>query len=254
MCCTAGNYTVSQTTIDNTLRLCLELCKMIGISRHDVDKYVVRHYDVTHKNCPLQWTQDISGFIEFKNKLKTLLKETSFIDIEGHYAQNHINKLASYNVVSGYENMTFRPNGFITRAEFVTIIANVLEKVCGYTLKSTSTFSDISEHWAKERIENVADCGIINGFEDGSFKPSNIITRGQAAIIACNLLLYCGIEMRVGSAFPDIVGHYAERHIRSLEAFGIINGYEDGTFKPDDNMTRGQAAIVIANCLTILGK
>lgn len=55
MCCTAGNYRISDKTKENATYLCAFLCKMLGISAGGVDTYVLRHYDVTGKNCPAQW-------------------------------------------------------------------------------------------------------------------------------------------------------------------------------------------------------
>ena len=191
------------------------------------------------------------GLIEFLGLQK---KTYGFIDTKGHYAEKHINKLVGCGVVKGYEDNTFRPNNNITRAEFSTLVVNVLEKICGYKLNITKVFPDTIGHWAENHIRKLTDAGIISGFEDGMFKPDNTITRGQAAIIACNMLLYCGAQIKTGNIFPDIIGHYAERHISSLEAYGIVNGYEDGTFKPENNITRGQAAMIISNCLVVLGK
>lgn len=190
------------------------------------------------------------GIIEFLG----LEKKKGIVDIEDHYAEKHIDKLINYGVVKGYEDNTFRPNNDITRAEFSTMIVKVLENICGHTLNIAKAFPDTIGHWAESHIGKLTTAGIVNGFDDGTFKPDVSITRGQACIMACNLLNYCGIEMKPGDGFPDIINHYAEYHIKSLKALGIINGYEDGTFKPENNITRGQAAIVIANCLTVLGK
>ena len=73
MCCTAGNYTISETTIKNVVYLCAELCKVLGISANEVDTYVIRHYDATHKSCPAQWVKDESGFKSFKEAVKNML-------------------------------------------------------------------------------------------------------------------------------------------------------------------------------------
>lgn len=178
----------------------------------------------------------------------------TFPDIAGHYAKNNINKLCSYGVLSGYEDGTFKPDNPVTRAEFATMTTNALEKACSYALDMVSAFTDISGHWAEKAITKMVACGIVNGFEDNTFKPDKAITRGQASIIASNMLSYCGIQRRDSDGFPDTIGHYAEHHIKSLKAFGVVNGYEDGLFRPDEEITRGQAAMYIANCLTVLGK
>lgn len=75
MCCTAGNYTISQKTLENSAYLCANLCKRLGISAKDVDTYVIRHYDVTHKKCPAQMANTASDpdWVEFKAKVKNIL-------------------------------------------------------------------------------------------------------------------------------------------------------------------------------------
>ena len=94
----------------------------------------------------------------------------------------------------------------------------------------------------------------ISGFEDNTFKPDNAITRGQGAVMACRMLSYCGVSMQSADSFPDTIAHYAEKYINTLKAYGVVNGFEDGTFKPEREITRGQAAMIIANCLSVLGK
>lgn len=76
MCCTAGNYKISATTIKNSAYLCANLCKRIGITGDEVDKYVLRHYDITHKTCPAQMANDGENDIEwiaFKKQVKEIL-------------------------------------------------------------------------------------------------------------------------------------------------------------------------------------
>ena len=76
MCCTAGNYRVSAKTITNTAYLTANLCKRTGISASEVDKYILRHYDVTHKSCPAQMAnggKNDADWIAFKNQVKKIL-------------------------------------------------------------------------------------------------------------------------------------------------------------------------------------
>jgi N-acetylmuramoyl-L-alanine amidase CwlA len=80
MCCTAGNYKVSAKTITNTAYLTANLCKRLGISAQGVDKYVLRHYDVTHKSCPAQMSNggaNDSDWIAFKNQVKKILDKNA---------------------------------------------------------------------------------------------------------------------------------------------------------------------------------
>lgn len=76
--CTSGNYKVSKKTQENSAYLCAYLCKKIGITAKDVDKYVLRHYDVTHKKCPAQMAgSDNKEWTKFKTQVKTILKNGS---------------------------------------------------------------------------------------------------------------------------------------------------------------------------------
>ena len=73
MCCTAGNYKISETTKKNSAYLCAHLCKMIGITAAQVDTYVLRHYDVTHKKCPAQMVDNAAEWTAFKTMVKNVL-------------------------------------------------------------------------------------------------------------------------------------------------------------------------------------
>jgi N-acetylmuramoyl-L-alanine amidase len=73
MCCTAGNYKISTKTQQNAAFLCAHLCKMIGITAAQVDTYVLRHYDITHKSCPAQMVSNTSEWTTFKTYVKNIL-------------------------------------------------------------------------------------------------------------------------------------------------------------------------------------
>ena len=73
MCCTAGNYTVSSKTQENTAYLCARLCKLFGISANEVDTYVLTHHSVTGKSCPKQYVMYPEQFVSFKNMVKDIL-------------------------------------------------------------------------------------------------------------------------------------------------------------------------------------
>lgn len=79
MCCTAGNYKISDKTKKNAAYLCAYLCKMIGITSKQVDTYVLRHYDVTHKKCPAQMVSDADEWAEFKDMVKNII-DTGSVD------------------------------------------------------------------------------------------------------------------------------------------------------------------------------
>lgn len=81
MCCTAGNYTISNKTLENSAYLCAELCKKIGITADQVDTYVLRHYDITHKSCPAQMAGNSNAnWQSFKQKVKQILGNTTTVN------------------------------------------------------------------------------------------------------------------------------------------------------------------------------
>lgn len=249
-----GVYYLKDRAVDNAVELTKYLMKKYDI---DVD-HVITHFDVTGKTCPAPFI--INGHLnakwyDFKNRLvEKKITADMLTDISGHYAESHIRKLVDYGVVKGYEDLTFKPDADITRAEFAVMIDKALEDVCGVVLGNTKNFADTAGHWANNYICRLATAGVVNGNGDGTFSPDEKITRGHAAIMACNMLLACGIKMREAADFTDTVDADSRNHIKTLRAYGIVNGDGDNTFKPNDNITRGQAAIIIANCLSALGK
>ena len=98
MCCTAGNYRISDKTKENAAYLCAFLCKMLGISAGGVDTYVLRHYDVTGKNCPAQMVSDSAEWQNFKNKVKSILGSSASTGGQQHTAQPTANNVAEYRV------------------------------------------------------------------------------------------------------------------------------------------------------------
>lgn len=257
-------YAINDKAYSALIDLCVDICQRNDIRelKWKGDKSLIGQVDkqnmtvhrwFANKACPGDYLYNLHGQIAAEVNAR-LCTQTMFPDINGHYAEHHICKLCSYGILSGYEDGTFKPDNTVTRAEFATMVANALEKGCGEIISEASIFTDIAGHWAESAIKKILTCGIVNGFIDKTFKPEQLITRGQAAVMACNFLLYCGVEMMDSNGFPDINGHYAEKHIKTLNAFGVVNGYEDGLFRPDEEITRGQAAMYIANCLTVLGK
>lgn len=111
-------------------------------------------------------------------------------------------------------------------------------------------FSDLTEdHVAFDAIKTLTQSEVINGYTDGSFKPSRSITRGQAAALLNN---YLKIDSENMSLFSDVSENYRfAQDIASMKEAGIIHGYPDGTFRPKETITRGQMALIIQNAFEI---
>lgn len=119
----------------------------------------------------------------------------------------------------------------------------------GEPAQTGADFDDISGHWAEETIRQAASAGIATGYEDGSFKPNRTVTRAEFAVMLMNALKSSGEESEL--AFEDAANIPAWARIAVALAVqaGIITGYEDGTFRPDDVITRAEMAAMIANAL-----
>ena len=102
---------------------------------------------------------------------------------------------------------------------------------------------DISGHWAKDSILKLINAGVISGYPDGTFKPNNTVTRAEFTVMLVKTL---NLETRVGKTFNDTNSHWAKDSISAAAAHGIISGYDENTFGPDDLITREQAALIIA--------
>lgn len=105
-----------------------------------------------------------------------------------------------------------------------------------------SSFSDIDKHWAGERIKQLLARGAISGYPDGSFKPDSGITRAEFTTVLVKAFNLSNLK---GKAFTDTSGHWAQDYIAIATAAGIVGGYNDRTFGPDDPITREQMAVMV---------
>ncbi|ATW28224.1 S-layer homology domain-containing protein [Candidatus Formimonas warabiya] len=108
--------------------------------------------------------------------------------------------------------------------------------------KVSSTFSDIAGHWAQANIETLVSRGAIGGYPGGSFKPDSNITRAEFAVV---LVKAFQLDTKQGKTFADTANHWAKDAISIAAAYGIVDGYSDTVFAPDDPITREQMAVMM---------
>lgn len=119
MCCTAGNYKISDKTIKNSAYLCACLCKEVGIKASEVDTYVLRHYDVTHKKCPAQMVDNSSEWKSFKQMVKNILNEKKAVKPTGSYL---VKITANTLNVRNGAGTTYKVNTTVKKNEVYTIV------------------------------------------------------------------------------------------------------------------------------------
>lgn len=150
--------------------------------------------------------------------------------------------------IVGYEDGLVRPNADITRAEVAAIFFRLLkDDVRDDNLTANSVFTDVAfGKWYNKSISTMAKIGIVKGRTANAFAPNAPITRAEFAAI-CSRFDRSNVEIK--SDFNDISGHWAEKEIRRAASLGWIKGYADGSFKPDQNITRAEAASMINRML-----
>ena len=150
--------------------------------------------------------------------------------------------------VIGYADGTVRPLDNISRAEVATIIFRLLDPdVRDEYLTTNNTFEDVNEGmWCNTAISTLARLGIVYGRTSTFFDPDASITRAEFAAI-CARFDDSGIE--ADSSFTDISGHWAEDEIERAATLGWIRGYTDGTFRPNNLITRAEAMTMINRML-----
>ena len=115
-----------------------------------------------------------------ESRTKFWSQSSGYSDVKtGDWFNNAVSTLSNAGIIAGYEDGSFRPNGYITRAEFATIAARFFD----VTYNGKDLFPDISGHWAKDYINQAANKGFVNGYEDGTFKPDRNITRAEAVTL-----------------------------------------------------------------------
>ncbi|MDR6554653.1 S-layer homology domain-containing protein [Paenibacillus qinlingensis] len=167
-------------------------------------------------------------------------------DIKGHWAEASIRELIGQGAINGYPDSTFKPEGRITRAEFVSIVVKFLK----LSDQGGKAFSDTTNHWAKDAIATAAANGIISGYTDTTFGPDDTITREQMAVILVRAA-HMTDKGTVGTQFTDnsTISEWAQEAVGVLTSKGLLNGYQDGTLKPQGISTRAEASAIILRTL-----
>ena len=188
--------------------------------------------ELTDKITKIKMTSDKTVYAGWK---ATDVPET--LNSDNHFAY-----------IVGYEDGLVRPNADITRAEVAAIFFRLLkDDVRDSNLTAENAFNDVAFGlWHNKSISTMANVGILKGRTADTFVPNAPITRAEFAAI-CSRFDRSNVEIK--SDFNDISGHWAEKEIRRAASLGWIKGYTDGSFKPDQNITRAEAASMINRML-----
>lgn len=185
-----------------------------------------------------------------------------FTDVaEDAWYHDYVYDLVYRGVVNGMTATTYEPEGKLTRAQFVKLLAcSLADAETLKTYEGQHPFKDSEGHWAEAYIAWAKDKGIVEGVSATEFDPEAPITREQMATIFGRYALKQGIELpkseNAAGSFPDAdkISEYAREFVELMRIAGILNGYEDGTFRPQGNATRAEAAKLFSLFLSITDK
>ena len=150
--------------------------------------------------------------------------------------------------VTGYEDKTIKPDNNITRAEAAALISRISTGFDSDKDYDVSKFADVDNGaWFAKNVGYAAENNIVSGYEDGSFRPKNTITREEFAAMICRFMKY---DTSASEVFSDVPSeHWAAPYIAAMKANGIISGYEDGSFGLGRNITRAETIAMINRAL-----
>lgn len=167
----------------------------------------------------------------------------AYNDTENHWAGEVIEKMSSYKIVNGYEDETYKPDDFMTRAEFVTVINRILS----LEDESNKYIPDINRsNWYYSEIRKAVYAGIITGNEKGYVLPNNDITREEAIVILTRAFMLKQTN-NIKDKFIDSneISEWAKSEVLSAVSNGYITGYEDNTIRPKNFITRAEVLTLI---------
>ena len=156
-----------------------------------------------------------------------------------------------YAYIIGYGNNDVRPQNNITRAEVATIFFRLLtDETREANMTKSNGYNDVKDgDWFCCAVSTLSKMGIIKGYEDGSFKPNDPISRAEFAAIAAR---FDPDGDKTPAAFADVTSHWAKDEISIAANHGWIKGYEDGSFKPDQKITRAETMTLVNRVLNRL--
>lgn len=201
------------------------------------------HYDKLFKTAMSTAIATSAIAVLAPDSTEASTNEEIFTDVKANsYYYEYVNELFERSFVNGYKDGSFKPNGLLTRAEASKILA--LNLGLDLTQSFNHTFKDVpADSWAHPYISALREAGIINGYQDGTFKPNAPITRNEMAKI---IVYGYGLEpaKEITLPFTDVQANnnWAAPYIQTLYNLGITNGQTSKTYGGNSTVTRANMA------------
>jgi hypothetical protein len=171
-------------------------------------------------------------------------------DMANHWATDNVTKWSHRGVVSGVENARFEPNRPITRSEWAALLNRAFQIQPGQAV----SFTDVNkDDWFAPTVTDAVYAGYMKGFEDGSFRPTQVLRREEAAVTVNQLLQIPSSD--TNKTFKDSASlhNWSQKAVNAVVAAGIIEGYQNGTFQPQKSLTRAEAVTILDRAVNHFG-
>ena len=178
----------------------------------------------------------------------TSASAVTFTDTNGHWAKTYIDSGITAGYIDGYSDGTFKPDGSVTRAEF----AKMLVEALGITGTTTIAFKDVpAGKWYYSYVQKAVYAGFISGYSDNTFRPDNNITRQEAAAMISRIVT-APTTTKSATIYKDYASidkAWALQYVETVLSKGYMTGDNNGNFRPNSTLTRGEAAKIITSIL-----
>jgi len=175
-----------------------------------------------------------------------------------HWAYQYIEACARAGIVGGYPGGFYLPDLAVSRDQMAVFISRALAGGDGLvpTGPVTATFSDVlTDHWAFKYVEYAVDNGVVAGYEDGTYRPDDIVTRDQMAVFVARAMVGGDAYVPTGpetAFFPDVLtDHWAFKYVEYIRGEGVTGGYPDGNYHPEYEVTRDQMAVFVQRAFAL---
>ena len=232
-------------------------CILVTFTDESGNKVVIKemYYDQT------------TGILNFRTNIvgpfTVSIAHKQFPDMIGHWAERIVETLASKGIIAGVDSTSFEPERDVTRAEYTRMLMSAFElSLPDFAPAIAINYSDVpAGEWYYSTIERAQGLNFISGYpEDGTFKPDNPISRQEMAEMTSRFIDSLGLNYNK-TAVPavtytdaDMIADWAADAISSIQQMGIFNGMGDGSFAPQKNTTRAEAASVLLGMIKLLFK
>lgn len=195
------------------------------------------------------------GFVTVNNTTKPISSvKTTFDDVQDHWAKEHVEVLATTGYVRGHSATTYAPDSGVTREEMAVILVRVLG-IEGQKAAAPVAFSDHAniQDYAVDAVYRLVELGVYKGHSEGNFAPQQVLTREEISALFSRVLGRAGLTVEKDFHDHHEIADWFAEDVENLINFGVINGYPDNTFRPQGDVTRAEAAVMMYNTLHRLG-